>query len=669
MAEINANLEAVPEQERRRGHIAMLFANMVWGLMSPVSKEVLMLGCITPLGLSAIRVWGGALLFCLSSFLLPQSVVVREKVERRDLWKIFLASLLIITSNQALFIVGISYTNPIDSSVVATLTPIFTMIFAAIIIGERITPLKAIGVEIGLTGALMLVAMSVDGAGGEAPNPILGNSLCLIAQISAAIYYVAFKDIINKYSPFTLMKMMFLMSSITLIPFTAGSMAETQWSEIPAFAFADIVFIVVFATFIGYLLIPYTQRRLKPTLVSMYNYLQPVTSAFYSIALGIAALTASKLIATALIFLGVWVVTQSRNSGRWSDLLRKCGKRGVAMIVAMMIGGVPYLAAHDAGIDSIESRLDRGERFQADLQKVAKYLPKLSGYVSAGYNYMEDSKSEFYVKCARIDINGTLGERFDYRVLFDFYKVKAYDVRMRFKPMKELNFSVGYFKVPFSLGNMRGPLTEEFITFPVVIQRLVGWSDVCGMSGGSGRDIGVSAYGTLWRLKGRNVIDYAAGVFNGNGSNAADDNSSKDFSGSITIRPIKGREIAGSYYWGEYGTEYLSRKRWCVGGAYSNRLLLLRGEYVAGTTGCVRSDGYYVFGGIKTRCGITPLVRYEAFRADKSAGMTERIYTAGIDWHLLKHLRIQGNYARYVYSAGMPQSDKNQLQILITGII
>ena len=187
MAEINANLEAVPVQERRRGHIAMLFANMVWGLMSPVSKEVLMLGCITPLGLSAIRVWCGALLFWLSSFLLPQSVVVREKVERRDLWKIFLASLLIITSNQALFIVGISYTNPIDSSVVATLTPIFTMIFAAIIIGERITPLKAIGVAIGLTGALMLVAMSVDGAGGEAPNPILGNSLCLIAQISAAI--------------------------------------------------------------------------------------------------------------------------------------------------------------------------------------------------------------------------------------------------------------------------------------------------------------------------------------------------------------------------------------------------------------------------------------------------------------------------------------------------
>ena len=115
MAEINANLEAVPVQERRRGHIAMLFANMVWGLMSPVSKEVLMLGCITPLGLSAIRVWGGALLFWLSSFLLPQSVVVREKVERRDLWKIFLASLLIITSNQALFIVGISYTNPFDS--------------------------------------------------------------------------------------------------------------------------------------------------------------------------------------------------------------------------------------------------------------------------------------------------------------------------------------------------------------------------------------------------------------------------------------------------------------------------------------------------------------------------------------------------------------------------
>lgn len=667
MAVMNENLEAVPGRERRRGHLAMLFANMVWGLMSPVSKEVLMLGCITPLGLSAIRVWGGALLFWLFSFLLPESVVRHERIERRDLLRIFLASLLIITSNQALFIVGICYTNPIDSSVVATLTPIFTMVFAAIFIHERITPLKTLGVAIGLGGALMLVVAGTDAACQDAPNPILGNSLCLVAQISAALYYVVFKDIINKYSPFTLMKWMFLMSAVTLVPITAGSLADTRWDEIPAFAFADIAFIVVFATFIGYLLIPYTQRRLKPTLVSMYNYLQPVTSAFYSVVLGIAVLTASKLIATALIFLGVWVVTQSRNNQRWSDLL---GKRRAMLIAAILLMSAPRMAAgNDTVADSVSLRLDNIERFQAKLQSASKYIPKLSGYVSAGYNYMEDSKSEFYVKCARIDINGNLGAKFDYRVLFDFYKVKAYDVRMRFKPMKELNVSVGHFKVPFSIGNQRGPLTEELITFPAVIQRLVGWTDVCGMSGGSGRDIGVSLYGTLWRRNGINVIDYAAGVFNGNGSNASDDNSSKDFSGKLTVRPVKGLELSGSYYWGEYGADYMLRRRWCAGGAFSGKFLLLRGEYVAGTTGGVESDGYYVLGGVKAPCGIMPLVRYESFNADCSSGVKERIYTVGIDWHPTKYLRLQGNYARYCYSPGSAQKDKNQLQILITGII
>ena len=294
-----------------KGHVAMLFANMVWGIMSPVSKTVLMSGLISPIALSAMRIAGGALLFWLCSLLLPRSVVKREKVAPRDMLKIFMASLLIITANQALYIIGIGFTSPIDSSVMSTITPIFTMIFAAIFISMPITWLKASGVALGLGGALMLV-LSDPGGDTHASNQLLGDSLCLIAQVCAALYYVLFSGIITRYSAFTLMKWMFLFSAITYVPCAMPWIVEVQFSAISLDLWLSIAYIIVFATFLGYLLIPISQRVLKPTVVSMYNYFQPLTAALLTAILGIGEFGPMKIVATGLIFAGVWFVTQSR---------------------------------------------------------------------------------------------------------------------------------------------------------------------------------------------------------------------------------------------------------------------------------------------------------------------------------------------------------------------
>jgi len=296
-----------------KGHVAMLFANMVWGIMSPISKTVLMSGLISPIALSAMRIAGGALLFWICSLLLPRSVVKREKVTPRDMLKIFMASLLIITSNQALYIIGIGFTSPIDSSVMSTITPIFTMIFAAIFISMPITWLKASGVALGLGGALMLV-LSDPGSDTHASNQLLGDSLCLIAQVCAALYYVLFSGIITRYSAFTLMKWMFLFSAVTYVPCAIPWLVEVQFSAIGLNLWLSIAYIIVFATFLGYLLIPISQRVLKPTVVSMYNYFQPLTAALLTAILGIGQFGPMKVVATALIFAGVWFVTQSRGS-------------------------------------------------------------------------------------------------------------------------------------------------------------------------------------------------------------------------------------------------------------------------------------------------------------------------------------------------------------------
>lgn len=303
-------VEIIPE--RWRGHAAMLFANMAWGLMSPVAKGVLQTEAVSPVALASIRILGGMLLFVIVGALLPHNVAPREKIARGDYIKLLFASVLMISANQGLYIVGIGFTTPIDSAVMSTTTPVFTLIFATLIIKMPLTWLKIAGVALGIGGALLMVAGGGDSSGAVAPNAALGDAMCLGAQMCAAFYYVLFRGIINRYSPFTLMKWMFIFSSLTFIPFTVPELLRTDWSAFTPGIAMSVAYIIVFATFIGYLLIPYSQRRLKPTVVAMYTYFQPVTSAALAAIMGLAVFGEVKIAATLLIFLGVFCVTRAK---------------------------------------------------------------------------------------------------------------------------------------------------------------------------------------------------------------------------------------------------------------------------------------------------------------------------------------------------------------------
>lgn len=284
----------------------MLFATILWGAMSPIAKGVLEEGIMDGYALSAVRIGGGALLFLLASFL-PKSFTGDQPVERKDLFSLFLASLIMISANQGLFIIGIGYTTPIDTSVMCTMTPVFTLILAALFIGQPLSSIKIFGVLLGLSGALM-IAFS-DYQPEIASNPILGDTLCILAQVCAAVYYVFFLRIINKYPPFTIMKWMFLFSAVSYIPCMSPFLGEVAWTSINLTSALSLLYIIIFPTFVAYLIIPFSQRILKPTVISMYAYLQPVVSALLSTMMGLAIFGWSRIIGTLMIFIGVFMVS------------------------------------------------------------------------------------------------------------------------------------------------------------------------------------------------------------------------------------------------------------------------------------------------------------------------------------------------------------------------
>ncbi len=297
--------------EKYQGHLALLVANVSWGLMAPFLKDLLNEGVITPMALSGFRIIGGALLFWLVSLFVTNKGAV-EKVERRDILPLIMASLLVIGLNQVLIILGMSYASPVDASVVCSLTPIFTLVFGAVLMSFAITWVKVLGVIAGFGGALLFIFAGEADAAINVSNPLLGNTLCLLAQVCGALYLVCFGKLIAKYSILTLMKWMFLISAIAILPLTLGEMLSVEWSSLSLSGYFDFAFILLFGTCLAYMLIPVAQRRVDPTVIAMYNYLQPIVAVVFSVLAGLAVLNSMNMLATLLVFVGVWLVNREK---------------------------------------------------------------------------------------------------------------------------------------------------------------------------------------------------------------------------------------------------------------------------------------------------------------------------------------------------------------------
>ena len=255
----------------------------------------------------SFRVLGGCILFWLTSLF-----VKKELVPMKDKLRYIGAAIFGLVTNQCCYTIGLSITSPINASIVTTSMPIFAMILAALILKEPITGKKALGVLMGCSGALILILTSA-AATSDKVGDIRGDLLCLGAQFSFALYLSLFNPLIRRYSVFTTNKWMFFWATLLVIPFTFGHVQEVVSKPIPASTWWEAVYVVVCGTYLGYILTMIGQKTLRPTVVSVYNYVQPIVSVIVSVLTGLGILKPSHALAVILVFTGVWLVTKSRS--------------------------------------------------------------------------------------------------------------------------------------------------------------------------------------------------------------------------------------------------------------------------------------------------------------------------------------------------------------------
>lgn len=282
-------------------HAALLLVNLLYGINFLVAKE-LMPAYIGPRAFIFIRVSCTAVMFLLLFFLLT-----RERVSWKDIPRFVLCAITGVTVNQLLFYEGLNYTTPINAAVIFTSNPILTLLVSAVILKEKLTPKKIVGILIGAVGAVALILFS-RGSINFDENTRLGNLFIVINALSYATYLVVAKPLMKKYKPLTVITVNFCMGFFFVTPFGYSQFTEIQWQIFTPFVWGALAFTIVGVTFIAYLFSIFALQRLTPSQVSIYVYVQPVTAALLAIFLGKDHFTPELIICSLLIFLGVFLV-------------------------------------------------------------------------------------------------------------------------------------------------------------------------------------------------------------------------------------------------------------------------------------------------------------------------------------------------------------------------
>ncbi|BAO75763.1 DMT family transporter [Winogradskyella sp. PG-2] len=285
---------------------ALLMVQVLYGLNYTFAKIVMNENYVKPFALTILRVGGAAILFWLISIWLP-----KEKVERKDYFKFFVAAVFGVAINMLFYIKGVELTTPIHASAIITINPVLILILSSIVLKEKITGLKVLGLGLALAGALALTLFGDSDRVGD--NVLLGNTFIFINSIFYSIYIILIKQLTAKYHPFTFIKWLFLFGFFMVLPFGYNQLQEVEWQVFTPYVYFLILFVVVGATFGTYLLNPIALNKLKASTVGIFIYLQPVIAGLFAIIMDADSIDSLKIVAMVLIFSGVYLVSRKSN--------------------------------------------------------------------------------------------------------------------------------------------------------------------------------------------------------------------------------------------------------------------------------------------------------------------------------------------------------------------
>ncbi len=260
-------------------------------------------------GFIVLRVLGAAILFTIAAVFGSYKNVDWKKHGKL----FFTCSVFGVAVNMLMFFKGLEITNAINGAVLMLGTPIFVLIINSLIHKQKIKNFEIIGILTACIGAALLM-MGKNFSFNRATLP--GDILILLNAISYAYYLIKVKELLKHYHVITVSKYTFGIGSLLVLPFGLPELSNTSF-QFPLSIWLIILFIIVFTTFITYLLNAWAINKVGPTLVGAYIYLQPILAALIAVVLKTDTLNLQKIIATVLVFTGVFITSKA---AQWQQL-------------------------------------------------------------------------------------------------------------------------------------------------------------------------------------------------------------------------------------------------------------------------------------------------------------------------------------------------------------
>jgi drug/metabolite transporter (DMT)-like permease len=290
--------------KRTIAHIALFFTNLFFAINLSAVKHLTNTQLVKPFGLNVVRIGVSVLLFWAMYLLKPVNI----KIDRQDRMRLFLCAVSGIAINQLFFIKGLSLTYPIHAALLLLITPILIVFIAAWILKERLGIFKVAGLALGICGALVLI-LAKDSSGNGA-NVLLGDLFIIINAISYTIYFIIVKPLMLKYNAVVILRWIFTIGLILVLPFGWIEFTEIPWQQYGAIDFTSMALIVITGTFLAYLFNLYGIKNLGASVAGFYIYTQPVFAALIAMLFLHEQLAMYKIIAAGLIFSSVYLANK-----------------------------------------------------------------------------------------------------------------------------------------------------------------------------------------------------------------------------------------------------------------------------------------------------------------------------------------------------------------------
>jgi len=251
-------------------------------------------GGVDPVALAMTRMTGAAIFF----LIFTKARGTLTPTTRRDKLIIAGLSVLGITLNQTLFLIGLRQTSSTAAALLSVTIPVLTAAIAAVMRIEKITTILAAGLSLAVVGVVCLTGVR---------NIDRGAAIITLNALCYSAYIVLSRKVIQRVGAITLVTWLFVFGALTFAPLGVPALVANapHWT---ARSIAFVAYIVFAPTIVAYSCNAWALGRSTPSLVTIYVSVQPILAALLGwVQLG-TPLTMRLVVAAAFILAGVALV-------------------------------------------------------------------------------------------------------------------------------------------------------------------------------------------------------------------------------------------------------------------------------------------------------------------------------------------------------------------------